>query len=604
MSSRTQSPEFSSSVAVPLDASQVLRWGTLVAGILAVLLVAWRFPLTRGNFRAAASNAIWSVPNFLLVSNPRFPSPKPLGEIYERHDAKVVGLEPYYQAHPEFLIQAVSIPEQMELTRPVTVFRRLVKTVRAVFKVIENLDHVFPQANVDVPITDKPRMAIWSDGTEYWPGLFRWNLFGRTVPGEGELEHAPEPAVQAYKQGQLLAYLCEAGIGATYLKRCPAGSEHELEVDLSYLQDYETKQDYESYGGKAFFRIDREERRLVLTAVIGSESSTVYAVDPEDPSFRHAESQVLASLYYDVVSGKHLAEIHMTYNIVEVTMHNAFDVQGKFDHPFRTFLYLHLFAHGLAETLTTEHLLQEGAVFAQIFATTQDGLTRHLNDTFQRFRYGEDEDFEEREELMTVDGELLPRSAIRWERDYAEIWQRYTTKLIDCIYGTDADVLDDWHLQEFHSNLSRILLQELPPRYDGFRTKAGVARFAADTIHHMVVRHQVYGTTAVRAALDPRISKTQVPRDMGTTPVDEWRSLAGVALATARARYTLLMQDFRYLLKDVDLKYRGRMEVIFEELQGDLRELDERWTRTEEDRVFNYDFFRPVPSELHTGAGY
>ena len=71
-----------------------------------------------------------------------------------------------------------------------------------------------------------------------------------------------------------------------------------------------------------------------------------------------------------------------------------------------------------------------------------------------------------------------------------------------------------------------------------------MARFIADTMHHLIIRHEIYGTSGVRLSLDPRINKVQVPKDGGTYAIDEWRSLACVAMATSRVRYTLLMVNF------------------------------------------------------------
>jgi hypothetical protein len=355
----------------------------------------------------------------------------------------------------------------------------------------------------------------------------------------------------------------------------------------------------------ANFKVNSKERKLELVSVVAPGASIELPVEPHDPAFRRAESQVLASMYYAVIAGKHLAEIHMTYNLVEAAMHNAFDAQGKFNHPFRTFMYLHLFSHELAEELTTEHLVQDGAVFTQIFATSHDGMIDHLNDAYNRFLYGEDEDFDARAAAMTMsDGKLLPRACTAWELKYAEIWQRYTRSLIQGIYESDQAVAADRYLQDFHDQLGRVLLNDLPPRYDGFRTRTGVARYASDTIHHLAVRHQVYGTTGVRAAMDPRISKTQVPRDGSTLPIDEWRSLACVALATGRARFTLLRQDWRYLIDGVDARYVEPMRAAFSRLQEDLQKLEDEWTNTDDDKKYNYDYFRALPSALHTGPGY
>jgi hypothetical protein len=199
---------------------------------------------------------------------------------------------------------------------------------------------------------------------------------------------------------------------------------------------------------------------------------------------------------------------------------------------------------------------------------------------------------------------LLPRSAIKWELRYAEIWQRYTTALVDVIYDDDEAVAADPYVQGFHRELSLVMHNALPERYADFKTRAGLSRFASDTIHHAVVRHEVYGTTGVRAALDPRLNSTQIPSDGGPPGVDEWRSLLCVALATATARFTLLRGDFKYLLDGVDGAYAPGMKEAFDRLQADLGELEEEWTRSKKDKQFSYDYFRALPSDLRTGPGY
>ena len=600
-------PGFSERVAIHLPWGSPGLWAVLAAAALGLALTVRLLPASFSRFRMIASNFIWSIPNFLLVSNPRFPDPVRLSEVYAglKQPPKPIGVKPYYQVHPEFLVQSLSVPEAMRLPRAVTVFKKLVEMVKGIFKLIAPLDHFFPQADVRVPIEIKPRMVVWSDGNAYWPKLFLQKVLGRTVPEKGEMEPTPKPAIEAFKSGQLLAYLTESGIGSTLVRAADEGAPGPLVLDFTFLDGYETKADYSSYGGKAYFEIDEGNKCLKLVAVVAPHTSVAIPANPDDPTFRCAESLVTASLYYQCISGKHLVEIHMTYALVEVALHNAFDSQGQWNHPYRSFMYLHLFAHGLAETLTTEHLVQENTVFAQIFATTQDGLIHHLTDTYTAFEYGHDENFEARAKLMTMDdGKILPKAAIGWEWEYGKMFQRYTTALIKIIYADDEAVRKDDCLQTFYRDLNSVILQPLPERYDNFQTRAGVARYSADTIHHLVVRHQVYGTTSVRAALDPRISKTQIPRDMGPTPVDEWRSLASVALATARARFTLLMGDFKYLLDDVDDRYRDAMRDVFDQLQDDLKALDKKWTQSDEDQRFNYDYFRPLPSALHTGAGY
>jgi hypothetical protein len=597
-------PNFAHAVAVDVPLGSLRFWAFLAACVAGLLFTIKVSPVTFNAYRTAMSDAFWSLQYFLLVSAPRFPNPMKLSEVYKNRPEPSV-LRPYYVQHPAYLPEPLSIPSVEKLEPDVLAFQDLVKKAKQTFAVIAFADHNFPQANSTLALVDKPRLEIWSSGANYWPGIFRKKLFGLTLPNP-EPEVAPPAAIAAYKAGQELAYLCESGVGATMLAR--GEKPGELVLDLRFLDIYETKPDYEPYGGQAFFYIDAKAERLVLRSVIAQRTTREIAANPDDATFRRAEAMIIASLYYYVVSGKHLAEIHMTYNLLEVAMYNAFDSQGQWTHPFRTVLYLHTFSHELAEELTTEHLVQEGAVFTQIFATTHRSLVQHLNDTYERFEYGKDEEFETRAELMRIPSEsgepkLLPKAAITWELELVKIWTRYADALVDIIYENDAAVLDDRYMHDFFQELSVVLAKPLPPRYAKLQTKAGVSRFITDTVHHLVVRHQVYGTTGV-PGLDPRIATTQVPRDGGTPGVDEWRSLASVALATAHARFVLILNDFKYLLDDVDAKYRPGMRDVYDRLQEDLRVLDAEWTSTDENKDFNRNYFRAVPSDMHTGPGY
>ncbi len=595
---------FSNAVSVSLPSGSLARWAFVFACLAGLALAGAMWPLTRNGWRVVVSNAVWSVLYFLLVSAKRFPNPHNLSKVYKDGPPKPAKLLPYSQQHSQFLSAALSIPAVEKLERNVIVLKQVLAKAKKAFSLIAMLDQIIPQADSNVPPGLKPRMEIWSDGSQYWPWIFTKKIFGLTIPGR-TLEKTPEPAIAAYMAGQLYAYLTEYGVAATFAKPINGRGEGALVADFRYMEKYATKSGYESYGGMAYLRVNSDKKQIELESVVAPGTTEEISVNPHDPVFRRVESQVLASMYYAVIAGKHLAEIHMTYNLVEATLHNAFDAQGQFNHPFRTFLYLHLFSHELAEEMTTEHLVQDGAVFTQIFATTHDAMIDHLNDAYHRFQYGEDEDFEARAAAMTMtDGTLLPTSCIAWELKYAEIWQRYATALIDVIYANDQAVIDDHFLQDFHDQLCVVMFNDLPNRYDFFKTKSGVARFAADTIHHLVIRHQVYGTTGVRAAMDPRISKTQVPRDGGAMPIDEWRSLVCVALATGRARFTLLYGDWCYLLDGVEAKYHGPMCKIFNRLQDDLRKLNSEWTSNEADVHFNYDYFRALPCELHSGPGY
>lgn len=213
----------------------------------------------------------------------------------------------------------------------------------------------------------------------------------------------------AFKEGRLLSFLCQYGIGACFLQMAeeidtypyfkltvtetddanpnyndldPATTG--LVLDFRDLEFYETKPDYEPYGGIAFFKID--DRGLNLEWVVTPKTQIKTMTNPMSGTFRRAESMIVSSIYFKTVVGKHLVEIHMTFNLLEVALHNAFDYdlnktfpRSTFNgHPIRLILYIHLFNHILAAELTVCHLVQEAAVFSQIWALTYDSLLNYI----------------------------------------------------------------------------------------------------------------------------------------------------------------------------------------------------------------------------------
>ena len=154
------------------------------------------------------------------------------------------------------------------------------------------------------------------------PALFNLPFFDFPVMGKN-LQKSPQPAVESFKEGQILAYLCQYGIGNTFLQ-CAVetdsypffelaeadGESVGFVVDFRHLEAYEVKADYEPYGGVAFF--DLANKSLRLKWLITPRTQFKTALDKKGGTFRRAEAMILSTLYFAVVAGKHLAEIHMT----------------------------------------------------------------------------------------------------------------------------------------------------------------------------------------------------------------------------------------------------------------------------------------------------
>ena len=302
-------PAFSVNVMPEIASGSLMMWGLVISCLAAVILTAKALPDAYNNFRSILSNTIWAPIYFKLVSAERFPNPVNLSQVYDKVKPKKTPLCPYYQAHPEHLVQSLSIPAvaDEDIEANVTVFKTLMSQALGAFKLITFLDYNAPQADLKTPLSDKPRMAIWSNGSEYWPTLFKKHIFGSYLPNGGELAPAPHAAITAFKAGQLLAYLTESGVGNPFAKQAEHRGVGAVMIDFRFLEKYETKTDYEPYGGMAYFYVNGQTQKLELVSVVAPYGNVEINANPHDPEFRRVESLVLASLYFQVISGKHLA---------------------------------------------------------------------------------------------------------------------------------------------------------------------------------------------------------------------------------------------------------------------------------------------------------
>jgi hypothetical protein len=555
--------------------------------------------------------------------------------------------------------------------------------ITTIFAFMAWLGQVFPQADVHHPLRKKIRLLLEEDGSKRFPAsFFSW---GAKMPANAKtLQKTPIPMLEAFQDGTLLAYLCQYGPGNSFLRRATMIEEeypyfqlvdhgvafdlatHYLVLDFRHLEVYETKSDYEQYGGIAFFGVRLNEitqqNELYTMWVIGPNSHRKLEYKPNSATCRRIADLIRATLAFETIVAKHLVELHMAYNLLEGELQNVFDY-GKnpcfqpgdvfIAHPFRLVLYIHLFSHGLATELTVGHPLQEGAIFSQIFALTYNSLCDYLTDTFGRFRFSPDEDFEERTLAMTS---LLPQiqpgvaadigahqpvapaipsftCSLQWELEYHAVFSEYAIAVVHAIYADDAAVESDATLALFVHNINDFFRegQYMQDGHHRMSTREDVSRFLSDTIFHLTVKHQSYGTDAVTGALDPRINSSQIPRDGGAPAVDEWRALCFVAIATAYPAFSHLLPVGNDGQNNVDSSVTDLVDIFddatpilgstmpqgelvrllkaaFATLQGRFRGLQENWAyngngeKHIEDE--NYMYFRCLPADLHTGPGF
>ena len=535
------------------------------------------------------------------------------------------------------------------------------------FDLITFLDSVFPQAVVDMPPKDKIRLEANEDGQALYPS----SIFGLmpTFPKEGRrLLKAPQVMVDRAKKGQLLEFLCQHSFGNSYLRLAKENAEHPfykeipadeksapdgLVLDLSRLEKYQTQPGRHRYGGVAFFKFkptDEDETCLKLSTEWVVEPLGSRKIHASNGLFRAAEDKIVSSLLFDVVAGKHLAELHQAFNLLEYALHNEFDcalnkfrrLEGFNAHPLRVVLYVHMFSHALATELTVEHLLQKNGVFEQVFALNHESLVEYMEDKFYTFDFCSDEDWAYRTACMapllsqaknaSVDGAVEPgfSCSLEWELCYKQHTDTYAQAAIGAMYDSDEDVKADTELAGFWKELCG-LYAAISDRYDKLQTKDGLALFVSDLVFHLTVRHELYGTCAMAGAFDSRIMTPYVPEDGGNIALDEWRSFVYIGLVTAYPPFVNLVQDDTQndcnnnINHNSNASKQRRLECVFEDatpvggkgnqmklaetlrngflgLTDNLCRLQREWDSR--DPSGEWKLLVPQPKALHSGPGY
>jgi len=239
--------------------------------------------------------------------------------------------------------------------------------------------------------------------------------------------------------------------------------------------------------------------------------------------------------------------------------------------------------------------------FPQVFGFTHNGRSEYYNSYFNNSQYAEDADFERREHVYG--GKVPQNSQLAWEREYHNLYMKYASDMVHLYYADDHAVASDEQLQNFHAELNKWLPNALPERHS-FKTRASLSRFLADTIHVFTVRHEVYGTNTVKYALDPSIISSQVPIDFGLPSIEEYYSLLCVGYATSRVSFGKMFSPNILKMVEYFPEHQSDVQTVFQALQDGFKRLESEWTADQAQLDHNRDYFRNIPSDLETGAGY
>lgn len=666
---------------------------TIIIVYIAVPIVfSYVAPVIYSKWRQPWTNLVWNQLYVALISLPAV-YPVQINEAEFSHQKKI-RLDDYVVSHDRATGFTVAGCPGDEIPKS-NYLGTLFSLITQAFFAIKQLDHYFPQSRIFVPVQDKARCDVSAVGQnlfqQYYPDTVRAKL--------NVLDNPSAAANNYYLAGQWLAYLAQFGHAVTMLEKSLEPAKGAVLLDYNFMHRHEVKQGMKRYGGKAYFDWTRstdpdEPPKLVLKSVETPDGLSYQApklprdwkplesqIDlvSIDINFKHAQDLIASSSLAHVVMGKHCAGHHSYFNLIAVAINNAFDAEPwitnkygiKHPHPIRTAILPHFYNHIVVEEKTTAHLLEDLAVFPQVFAFTHPALADYYNLVFAKLHFLQDADLSKRlgvlgydytdAQLTDVHGTVkreftslgslrreekkdervhggLPQqidptlqSQISWEVSYYRLLFRYATSIVDAVYKIDDDVAKDPAIKRLHDELRYALSetnkkrkypdqqeprttltgaptdssQVLPERFGTLSTKSTLARFIADSIFCVSIRHEIYGKIITRYGFDYALIQTQVATDYGPPAIEDYMSLLYVALATSRPKYIPFMYDYApYLQPLAQTPYYEPLRAAEYAFQDQLTEANRIWTADARNVGINLNFNRPRPDELCPGSCY
>lgn len=629
-----------------------------IAGLIAGVYTSKR---NFNEFRYNIAATFWTILHRFLLSSAG-PFPVPAG----RADAPI-DFASYDVMHPNAAPLSVPAATSVPLAQ-----RFKYDLLRLIFSISDWADVNYPASDPLVHPRFKPRIEPRLGLSYYW----NEKILGVPTP------RTPPAMRDAFLRGELLSFALLYSHGYRDVREptdtemnavnAATGQTPNRVLDYSKYEHYEQRDGFSPYGGKAFFvASDMDGNRcdepgmvvhdLHLLAVLAPRDDAdnfITVVRPEESTedvsdlskqpgydhFNYIQRSIHSSSIFVAVVMHHLLEIHTVTSITSIALHNAFDTAdeegGSIEpHPFRAAMQLHYYSSTEVQEVTTPHLLNSYATFAQVFSLKAHATANALNDNFIDYEYLADCDFDARERWMNT-------PQMRDEKRYLEIFRAYAIAVVRATWGDvdndcDGDLSDDERaaiderlaadsrMSKFLRELSkRVKGNRLPSRFvaddegeqEGQRWSIdGLVQFIAETVHLTTVRHQYLGTKMALASLDFRYSGLSAHyADDNPPPKEDYIALILIVAATALKPFPTLMDSEKFRTQKavaasfttyLGVKHpaTNKLQKAYGELadkdgkQG-LAALQREWETDGTDAIENR--MRVMPNELHIMAGY
>jgi hypothetical protein len=201
--------------------------------------------------------------------------------------------------------------------------------------------------------------------------------FGKALPPSAVEWRDSMESVESFKlfvfHGLGQAYLTAARSSAS--RRC---LDVKYEVDLSFMNSFKVRDNFETYGGIAFFDAAKNPIGICFS------TEPFELISPLQSDWVHAMARIRSSLIAAVTIEKHLIHTHLIVaNCVDVGARESLPIH----HPLRRLLKPHYFRTTSINRNAFHSLVEVNGIGYHLFAINEESYPAFLGACIKRFRY-------------------------------------------------------------------------------------------------------------------------------------------------------------------------------------------------------------------------
>ncbi len=242
----------------------------------------------------------------------------------------------------------------------------------------------------------------------------------------------------------------------------------------------------------ALFYVDQDTRLMpVAIQLFQSPDQGPIFTPKDDPELWLAVKSFTQSAdaqIHEVV--EHLLHGHLIVEIFDIAMNRTLPSA----HPIHKMLTPHMeFTMAVNDSARTKMLAPGGPIDRSMAVGAKGAFELMARAWWEQWDYGQHNIPQDLKNRGVDDTDALPH--YHWRDDALRIWaiiERYAAGMVDHFYDDDNDVIEDWEIQAFHTEMRSPdggNVRNLPGGQDGFRDKATLVEFLTQMIYMASAGH-------------------------------------------------------------------------------------------------------------------